>query len=125
MDIHAAADEVARWCADRTAAGDPERVEVESHAHVVITIGECSPPWRVRWERRSSAGASSPVAQLRYDLERRRWALHHGRCPDGWCADEDAIHAPEIAPLLDVVAANRDGLYDGLPPLSLDRAAQR
>src|SRR2546421_3887917 len=68
MDVHAALEEVAHWCALRTAAGEPDRIEVECRATVWITIGESAPPWRVRWERRCSAGASSPVAQLRYDL---------------------------------------------------------
>jgi hypothetical protein len=114
MDVHDAADEVARWCAQQTATGNPD-VEVECHALVFITIGEASPPWRVRWGRRSSAGASAPVAQLRFDLERGDWALHHGAAPDGWCSHEDAIHARELGPLLDVIAADRTGRFEGLP----------
>jgi hypothetical protein len=78
MDVHVALEEVARWCAQQTAAGDPDAIEVDCHATVWITIGEAAPPWHVRWERRCSAGASFPVAQLRYDLERRDWTLHHG-----------------------------------------------
>jgi hypothetical protein len=70
MDIHAAFEEVALWCAQQTAAGDPHRIEIDCHATVSITISESAPPWGVRWERHCSAGASSPVAQLRY-LERR------------------------------------------------------
>src|SRR4051794_36742859 len=101
MDIQAAIAEVARWCAEQTEALDPERIEVESHAVVTITIGECAPPWRVRFRRGSSAGASSPVAQLRYDFERRVWALHHPHAPEGWSMDDDVVHAREIAPLLD------------------------
>jgi hypothetical protein len=59
MDIHAALEEVARWCAQQTAAGSPDTIEVECHAMVWITIGEAAPPWHVRWKRRSSAGASA------------------------------------------------------------------
>jgi hypothetical protein len=117
MDIQAAIAEVARWCEEQTRARDPERVELESHPVVSITIGECAPPWSVRFRRRSSAGASSPVAQLRYDFERREWALHHGQRPEGWCADDDAVHAHEIGPLLDHVAAGRGGRFQGLPPI--------
>jgi Protein of unknown function (DUF3024) len=116
MDVHEALAEVARWCARETAAGDPDVVEVEGHATVFITIGEASPPWHVRWERRRSAGASAPVAQLRVDLERRDWALHYGAAPDGWCSHEDAIHARELGPLLDVIASDRTARFAGLPP---------
>jgi hypothetical protein len=59
MDVHAALEEVTRWCAQQTAAGDPDAIEVDCHATVWITIGEGAPPWHVRWERRCSAGASS------------------------------------------------------------------
>jgi hypothetical protein len=116
MDIHAALEEATRWCAGQTAAGDPDRVEVDCHATVWITIGESAPPWRVRRARRCSAGASSPVAQLRYDLESGRWALHHCSPPDGWCSDEDALSADEIGPLLDVVADDAAGRFPRLPP---------
>jgi hypothetical protein len=117
MDVHAALEEVARWCAQQTAAGDPEAVEVECHAMVWITIGESAPPWRVRWERRCSSGASAPFAQLRYDAENREWALHHGGGPgEGWCDDDDAVHAAEVAPLLDEAASDRAGRFLGLPP---------
>ena len=115
MDIHAALEDVAHWCAQATAAGDPDRLEVESHATVWITIGECAPPWRVRYERGSSAGASSPMAQLRYDLERREWSLHHPQQPEGWCSDEDAVHAAELGPLLDCLASDRTGRFRRLP----------
>jgi hypothetical protein len=67
MNVHAALEEVARWCAQQTAAGDAEKVEPTCHAQVTITIGEDAPPWSVRGERRCSSGASSPIAQLRYD----------------------------------------------------------
>lgn len=116
MEIHAAIEVVARWCAQQTEARDPDRVDVESHATLVITIGECAPPWRVRFERGSSAGASSPIAQLRYDFERRAWALHHAQAPGGWCADDDAVHARDIGQLLDHVGADRKGRFQGLPP---------
>lgn len=117
MDIHAALEEVARWCAQQTAAGDPDRIEVECHATVWITIGESAPPWRVRWERRCSAGASAPVAQLRYDSESREWALHHGaQLPAGWCDDDDAVRGSELARLLDEIAGDRAGRFQGLPP---------
>jgi hypothetical protein len=117
MDIHALLEEVKRWCAQQTAGGDPDRIEVDCHAAVWITVGECAPPWRVRWERRCSSGASAPVAQLRYDLERREWALHHRqRPPKGWCSDEDAVHGRQVAMLLDEIANDRDGRFQGLPP---------
>ena len=117
MDIAAVLEEVRRWCARQTAAGDPERVEVECHATVLITIGESAPPWRVRWERRCSAGASWPVAQLRYDLDKREWALHYGvQGPQGWCDDEDAVRGSEIGSLLDEIAGDRAGRFQGLPP---------
>jgi hypothetical protein len=118
MDIYAALEEVEQWCARATAAGDPDKREVECHADVCITIGESAPPWCVRWERRSSAGASAPVAQLRYDIERKEWALHHGELSpySGWCSHEDAVHATDIGPLLDQIANDRDGRYQGLPP---------
>src|SRR5882724_9767678 len=117
MDVHATLEEIAGWCAKQTAAGDPERIELDGHATLVITIGESAPPWRVRWERRCSSGASAPVAQLRYDFDGREWALHHGeQPPKGWCSDEDAVHARQVGPLLDEIASNRDGRFNGLPP---------
>jgi hypothetical protein len=117
MNIHAALEEVTRWCAKQTAAGDPEQIEVDCHATVCITIGENAPPWHVRLERRCSSGAGSPVAQLRYDLEKERWALHHGDPPPaGWCSEEDAVHAGAIGQLLEMIEADRCGLYEGLPP---------
>jgi hypothetical protein len=95
----------------------PDSLEVDCHATVWITIGESAPPWHVRWERRCSAGAGAPVAQLRYDMESREWALHHGdRSPRGWCEDDDAVHADEVGPLLDEVAGDRAGRFLGLPP---------
>jgi hypothetical protein len=117
MDVHAALEEVARWCAQQTAAGDPNAIEIDCHATVWITIGESAPPWRVRWERRCSAGAGAPVAQLRYDLETRDWALHHGGRPgESWCRDEEAVYACEVDPLLDEIAGDRAGRFRGLPP---------
>jgi hypothetical protein len=117
MDVHSALEEVARWCAKQTEAGDPDRIEVDCHATVWITIGESAPPWRVRWERRCSSGASAPVAQLRYDVERREWALHHGeQPPEGWCNEDDAVRACQIGPLLDEIGSDRDGRFQGLPP---------
>lgn len=118
MDVYAALEEVTRWCAQQTAArDDPDRIEVDCHAIVWITIGESAPPWRVRWERRCSAGAGAPIAQLRYDLESREWALHHGGRPGaGWCDDDDAAHDDELGPLLDEIAADRTGRFQGLPP---------
>src|SRR3954453_777827 len=116
MDMHAAFEEVARWCAKQTAAGDPDRIELDCHAAVCITIGESAPPWRVRWERRCSSGASAPLAQLRYDPDRREWALHHlEQSPRGWCSEDDAVHARQLAPLLDEIASDRDRRYQGLP----------
>jgi hypothetical protein len=114
MDIHVALEEVMRWCVEQTAAGDPDRIEVDCHATVWITIGEAAPPWHVRWERRCSAGASAPVAQLRYDMERAEWTLHHGA--GGWCDDADAIRSGELSPLLDEIADDRAGRFQGLPP---------
>ena len=117
MDVHSALEEVARWCAQQTAAGDPDAIEVDCHATIWITIAEAAPPWHVRWERRCSAGASSPVAQLRYSLEGREWALHHGGHPGkSWCDDEDAVRAVELGPLLDEIAGDRAGRFRGLPP---------
>jgi Protein of unknown function (DUF3024) len=117
MDVHTALEAVTRWCEEQTAAGDPDRIEVDCHAIVWITIGESAPPWRVRWERRCSAGASAPVAQLRYDVERREWALHHGvRGPEGWCSEEDAASGRDIGPLLDEIGDDHDGRFKGLPP---------
>jgi hypothetical protein len=116
MDIHEALERVGRWCAAQTALGDPEEVEVECHATVWITIGECSPPWRVRYERQSSAGASAPVAQLRYDAEARQWSLHHGERLRGWCDEDDAIHDGDISKLLEEVERGRNGRFLGLPP---------
>ena len=79
MDVHTALEEVARWCAELTAA-------------------------------------SSPLAQLRYDLERREWALHHGGTPPhGWCESEDAEWSREVGPLLDEVASDRSGRFQRLP----------
>jgi hypothetical protein len=114
MDVHAALEEVMRWCAQQTAAGDPDRIEVDCHAMVWITIGESAPPWRVRWERRCSAGASAPVAQLRYDVESREWALHHGGS-GGWCGDEEAVRAREVGLLLHDIEGDRAGRFQGLP----------
>ena len=115
MDLQAAIDEVARWCAQQTAAGNQEVIEMDSHAMVCITLGEWSPPWHVRRERLCSAGAAAPVAQLRYTFETRAWALHH-RGRGGWCSDEDASHAREVGPLLDQIASDRSGRFEGLPP---------
>ena len=115
MDIHATLEHVARWCARQTELGDPDRIEVDCHATTWITIGESAPPWRVRRERGSSAGASSPVAQLRYDVERGEWALHHRAQLDGWCGDDDAARAGEVGPLLDEIAGDRAGRFRGLP----------
>jgi hypothetical protein len=101
MDIHEALEAVECWCAEQTAAGDPDAVEVVGHATVWITVGECAPPWRVRSELGSSAGASAPIAQLRYDTERRTWALHHGGGPgQAWCDDEAALHSDDIPTLI-------------------------
>jgi hypothetical protein len=115
MDFHAAIEEVAQWCAQQTAKGDPEEIEVASHAIVCITISESAPPWHVRRRRRCSSGAGAPMAQLRYDFESDEWALHHGG-RGGWCADEDASHAREVGPLLDEVGSDRAGRFVGLPP---------
>lgn len=118
MDIHTALEKVAQWCAQQTAAGDPDRIELDCHATVWITIGEAAPPWWVRWERRSTAGASAPVAQLRYDPESREWALHHGERArgKGWCDHDDAIHGRRLGPLLNKIADDRAGRFEGLPP---------
>jgi hypothetical protein len=117
MDIKSALHEVTRWCAEQTQAGDPEQVEVDAHAAIWITIGESAPPWHVRWQRRCSSGASAPVAQLRYDLETREWALHHGGPPGrGWCDPEDAVRSKKIGPLLAAIEADRDGRFVGLGP---------
>jgi hypothetical protein len=116
MDIQAALAEVERWCAEQTAAGDPDAVDVDCHATVCITIGESAPPWRVRFQRRSSAGVSSPIAQLRYDFDAREWTLHHGALGDGWCADDEAVRAAEIGALLDEIVRDRAGRFQGLPP---------
>jgi hypothetical protein len=116
MEIHAALEEVTRWCAQQIADGDADRIEVRCHATAWITICESAPPWRVRRARRCSAGASAPFAQLRYDVESREWALHHGGGPgEGWCSDDDAVHADEVGPLLDEVAGDRSGRFQGLP----------
>jgi hypothetical protein len=93
MDAHAALDEVARWCALQTAA---------------------APPWHLRRERGSSAGASSPMAQLRYDLEAKAWSLHRGGPPDGWCSYDDALQSSELGPLLGVIENDRAGRFQGL-----------
>jgi hypothetical protein len=117
MDVEAALEEVVRWCAERTAAGEPDELEVECHATVWITIAECAPPWRVRWQRRCSSGVSAPVAQLRYDCEKRTWALYHGGPPgQSWCDEDEAVHAIEVGPLLDQIAADPAGRFEGLGP---------
>jgi hypothetical protein len=117
MDVHAVLEEVTRWCAQQTAAGSPDRIEIDCDAMLSITIGENAPPWRVRYERRCSSGATAPVAQLRYDCESREWALHHLEPPPaGWCSDDDAVCAGELGPLLDEIAADRAGRFRGLPP---------
>jgi hypothetical protein len=113
MDIHAALEEVVRWCAEQTAAGDPDAIEIDCHATICITFGECAPPWAVRMKRRSSAGASAPVAQLRYDFQTREWLLHHGTHA-GWCAKDDALRGRELGPLLTEVVSDREGRYRGL-----------
>ena len=116
MDIHAVLEEVTRWCARQTAAGEPDQVEVECFATVWITIDKAAPPWRVRLERRCSTGACAPVAQLRYDSETREWALHHGGRPsEGWCSDDDALRAGAVGPLLDEIAGDLTGRFEGLP----------
>jgi hypothetical protein len=119
MDIHAALEEVARWCAEQTTAGNPETMEVDCHATVWITVAEWTPPWEVRWARRSSAGAGAPVAQLRYDAEACEWTLHHGT-RGGWCEEGEAVRGSELGPLLDEVASDREGRYSGLAPIFRD-----
>jgi hypothetical protein len=116
MDVHAALDEVVRWCAQQTEAGDPEAIELECHGVVCITIAENMPPWHVRIRRRCSAGASSPIAQLRYDPESRKWALHDGEPRNGWCGDDDAVHADELGALLEEIAGGRADRFQGLAP---------
>ena len=117
MNVRDALEEVRRWCAQQTEHGDSDRIEVDCHVAVCITIGESAPPWRVRRERRCSSGATAPVAQLRYDPDRCEWALHHlEQPPRGWCSDDDAVHARRLAPLLEEIASERDGRYQGLPP---------
>jgi hypothetical protein len=114
MDIHAAFEEVARWCARQTAARDPDAVEVDAFATVWITIGECAPPWRVRYANRCTSGGATPIAQLRFDLDRREWTLHHGGGPGkGWCDEDDAERASEVGPLLAAIASDRDGRFQG------------
>ena len=113
MDINAALEEVERWCAEQTAAGDPAAVEADCHATVWITISESAPPWHVRLRHRCSSGAGAPVAQLRYDTGTRMWALHHG-APGGWCDREDASHAGALGPLLQLIANDRAGRFRGL-----------
>ena len=116
MDIHAVFKEVARWCAQQSAAGDPTKVEVDCDAAVWVTIGESAPPWHVRRARRCSSGASVPLAQLRYDVDSRTWTLHHRDLPQGWCDEEDAVRDPSIGALLDEIASDREGRFQGLPP---------
>ncbi|MFL5781301.1 MAG: DUF3024 domain-containing protein [Thermoleophilaceae bacterium] len=53
------------------------------------------------------------MAQLRYDLERDVWTLHHGDT-GGWCSYDDAVESSELAPLLDVVGSDRGGRFRGL-----------
>src|SRR3954452_8733118 len=121
MDVHAALEEVARWCAEQTAAGDAEKVEVTCHAEVAITIGEDAPPWSVRRERRCSSGASSPIAQLRYDADDREWTLHHLEPPPhGWCSYDDARTARKIAPLLAEIARDGARRFQRIPPSLVD-----
>jgi hypothetical protein len=116
MDIHASLEEVKRWCAARTAAEDPDRIEVTCHPAIWITISEAVPPWRIRFQRRCSSGASAPLAQLRYDPESQLWALHGaGRPGEAWCSDEEAVHAEEVGALLDAIAADDADRYVGLP----------
>jgi hypothetical protein len=50
MDIRAALEEVVMWCAAQTAAGDSDAIEIDCHATICITIGECAPLWAVRME---------------------------------------------------------------------------
>ena len=122
MDINDALEEVRRWCAQKTEARDPERIEVDCDAVVCVTIGESAPPWHIRWERRSSVGIGSPLAQLRYDFEREEWALHHGeKCSEGWCRHEDALKSPELGPLLDAITGDRVGRFRWLPRDVWDR----
>ena len=117
MDVHAALEEVARWCAQQTAAGTADELEVDCHATVWITIAEAAPPWQDRWDRRCTAGASSPVAQLRYDLDSREWALHHrGQSREPWCCGDDALRDVDLGPLLHAIAGDRGGRFRGLGP---------
>jgi hypothetical protein len=113
MDIHAALEKVVQWCAEQTAAGDPDTIEIDCHAAICITIGESAPPWAVRMKRRSSAGASAPVAQLHYDFETREWLLHHGTHA-GWCEEHEAVSDSELGPLLAEIGSDREGRYRGL-----------
>src|SRR4051794_35761477 len=121
MDVHAALEEVARWCAQQTAAGDPEKIELTCGAQMTITIGEDAPPWRVRRERRCSSGGSSPLAQLRYDAHDREWTLHHLEPPPkGWCSYDDAVTARKIAPLLAEIVCDGAGRFQRMPPDLVD-----
>jgi hypothetical protein len=112
MDLHEALEVTARWCEEQNAAGDPDAVEVECHATVWITLGECAPPWRVRYARGSSAGASAPIAQLRYDAESRTWALHdRGEPGEAWCDYDDAVRSHDIRRLITVLDAGIETRY--------------
>jgi hypothetical protein len=52
------------------------------------------------------------MAQLRYDIETGEWSLHSGL--RGW-SEEPVARAHAVGPLLDVIAADREGRFRGLP----------
>lgn len=54
------------------------------------------------------------MAQLRYDLERKEWSLHHGERPAGWCSYDDAVESSDLGALLKVIEGDRDGRFRGL-----------
>jgi AcrR family transcriptional regulator len=43
-------------------------------------------------------------------------AAPRGATPDAWCGDDDAVRAGEVGPLLEEIAGDRAGRFQGLPP---------
>ena len=74
------------------------------------TLFEERVPWRVSED---SAWTESPVAQFRYNEHRRQWALYWRDRNQRWHRFADAAPTNDLDDLIDVVRADRTGIFWG------------